>query len=204
MRDAWYADKRDLVKWAGITHLCSIEMIKNIVYVAYYRRNEWSTLLFDGADITLEQQVLNHFRNLRDIDRLAGRMGLNIKVIEREFDHATRMDYTQKVLDEIRTISQRKVVFLDPDVGIAVGRCKAQHVKPEEVTMFWRSLNPQDFLVLYQHRFRSSDWMERSRSQFAAACGVKTNRVKVWLAKQIAHDLVLAKDVVCFFIRKVV
>lgn len=202
MRDRFYGDKRDLVKWAGIIHLCSIEGIKKIVYVAYYRKDAWPRLRFDGADITLPQQVINHFRDIEDINRLADRVDLDIRVIKREFDHGTRVGYTMEVCREVKMVDQRKVVFLDPDVGIALRRCKAEHVKPDEITMIWQSLNPQDFLVFYQHNFRSSDWVELCRNRLAAACGVKIERVRMWSAEQ--KNSALANDVVFFFLEKVV
>jgi len=39
MRDKWYADKRDLVKWGGIMHLLNDESrgIKKVFQIAYYR-----------------------------------------------------------------------------------------------------------------------------------------------------------------------
>ena len=48
MRDKWYADKRDLVKWDGILHLCKEKQIKNILYVVYYRETEFPMIEFDG------------------------------------------------------------------------------------------------------------------------------------------------------------
>lgn len=94
-------------------------------------------------------------------------------------------------------MKEQKIVFLDPDVGLAPNRGKAEHVKPDEIMMIWQSLNPQDFLVFYQHRFRSRDWVEICRNQLAVACGVETNRVRTWTAEKV-------KDVIFFFIEKLV
>ena len=197
MKDIWYADKRDIVKWGGIVYLCSKKGIKNVVQIAYYRRQQWLKLVFDKANVNLPEQVIKHFRDIEDINRLALSMSLTIKVIKKEFSHNTRTSYHRHVCEVISAMKEQKIVFLDPDVGLAPNRCKAEHVKPDEITMIWQSLNPQDFLVFYQHRFRSRDWVEIRRNQLAAACGVETKRVRTWSAEQI-------KDVVFFFIEKLV
>lgn len=198
MKDKWYADKRDIVKWGGIAYLCSKKGIKNIVQIAYYRREQWPKLVFDKANIDLPEQVIKHFRDIEDINRLALSTSLKIKVIKKEFSHNNRTSYHRHVCKVISAMKEQKLVFLDPDVGLAPNEGKAEHVKPDEITMIWQSLSPPDVLVFYQHRFRSRDWVEIRRKQLAAACGVQTNRVRTWSAEQIA------KDVVFFFIEKLV
>jgi len=198
MKDIWYADKRDIVKWSGIVYLCSEQGVKNVLQIAYYRRQQWPKLIFDKADINLPKQVIKHFRDIEDINRLALSMGLTIEVVKKEFSHNTRTSYHRHVCEVISAMKEQKIVFLDPDVGLAPNRGEAKHVRPAEITMIWQSLNPQDFLVLYQHRFRSHDWVEIRGNQLAMACGVGANRVGMWSAEQIA------KDVVFFFIEKVV
>ena len=198
MKDVWYADDRDIVKWGGLVYLCLEKRIKNVVQVAYYRRQPWQKLLFDKAEIDLPGQVIKHFRrDIEDIKRLAHRTGLTIEVIKKEFSHGIRMDYHRYVCKEIDRIKGPKVVFLDPDVGLAPNKGTAGHVKPDEVSMIWQSLNPEDFLVFYQHRFRDRSWVEIRRKQLAEACGVEIGQIRTWSAEKIA------KDVVLFFIEKV-
>jgi len=198
MKDIWYADKRDIVKWGGLVYLCSKRGIKNVVQIAYYRRQQWPKLVFNKANIDLPEQVIRHFRDIDDINRLAQRTGLTVKVIKKEFSQDTRMAYHRHVCKEINIMKEQKVVFLDPDVGLAPNKGKAEHVKLDEITMIWQSLNPQDFLVFYQHRSRSSDWIEIRRNQLAMACGVEPDQVGMWSTGQIANDVVF------FFIEKVV
>ena len=80
-----------MVSFVGAGHL-SIEGIKNIVYIAYYRKDAWPRLRFDGADISLQQQVINHFRDIEDINHLVNRVDLNIRVIKREFGWRQRYE----------------------------------------------------------------------------------------------------------------
>jgi len=202
MKDIWYADKRDVLKWSGVVHLCSKEEIRSILWVPYYRKQEWPELVFDKVNIILPEQVIKHFRDIEDIARLAHSTGLIIEVIKQEFSHDTRTSYHRDVCEKIKRMNEQKIVFLDPDVGLAPTMVKAEHVKPSEIVEIWQSLKPRDFLVFYQHRFRSRDWMERRKKQLAQACGVEANQVKAWLASERGKDAVIAKDVVCFFIKK--
>ena len=196
MKDVWYADDRDIVKWGGLVHLCSEKGIKNVVQVAYYRKYQWQKLLFDEAQIDLPEQVIKHFRDIEDIKRFAYPTGLNIEVIKKDFSHGTRMDYHRDVCKRIDSLKGPKIVFLDPDVGLAPNKGTARHVKPDEVSRIWESLNPQDFLVFYQHRFRDTNWVGIRRKQLAEACGVEIGQIRTWSAQKIA------KDVVFFFIEK--
>ena len=202
MKDIWYADKRDILKWSGLVHLCSKEKIGCILWVPYYRKQEWPELVFDKAHISPPEQVTKHFRDIEDIARLAQSTGLIIEVIRREFSHDIRTSYHRDVCEKIRRMNGQKIVFLDPDVGLAPTMVKAEHVKPSEITELWRLLKPRDFLVFYQHRFRTRDWVEKRRKQLAEACGVEANQVKAWSASQASKDVVMARDAVFFFIEK--
>ena len=71
MKDIWYVDRRDLVKWGGIVYLCSKKGIKNVVQVAYFRRQQWPKLLLNDANVSLPKQVIHHFRDIEDINRFA-------------------------------------------------------------------------------------------------------------------------------------
>lgn len=203
MRDIWYADNRDILKWSGIVHLCSKKGIKGILWVPYYRKQQqWPELVFDKADISPPEKVIKHFRDIEDIHRLALTTGLNIKVIKEEFSHDARTGYHRHVCKMIRQMNEQKIVFLDPDVGLAPTKAKTEHVKHDEIRVIWRLLKPRNFLAFYQHRFRSRDGVEIRRKQLAEVCEVKESQVRTWLAKQGVKDLAMAKDVVFFFIEK--
>jgi len=200
MKDIYYADKRDIVKWGGIVYLCSKTGIKNVLQVAYYRRDKWPKLSFEKETIDLPEEVKKHFRDIKDISRLARRLSLKIKVISKEFKPETRTSYHRRLCKLTSAIKARKIVFLDPDVGLASNIAKAQHVKPDEINMIWETLSSRDFLVFYQHRFRFSNWVEKRRNQLAEACKVEIDRVRSWAAQPKAKQL--PEDVVFFFIEK--
>src|SRR3990170_4422254 len=86
MRDRWYGDDRDLLKWATLIHLAHANRIGTILQVAMYRQNEAPQLLKDGKPITFPPAVQSHFpRHLDDISRLAREARVTIEVFKQPF-----------------------------------------------------------------------------------------------------------------------
>jgi len=40
MKDTWYGDRRDLVKWGTLVHLARSEQIMTVIQVAFLRKGE--------------------------------------------------------------------------------------------------------------------------------------------------------------------
>lgn len=200
MRNQWYADKSDLVKWGGIIHLCNKTKITNVMQVAYFREcSKKSQLYFEKEDIPIPDKVIEHFRDIEDIKRLSKKVRLNIDVIKKPFNQKGREDYNKFICQRIQKQPQPKIVFLDPDTGLAPQKAKEKHVKPDEVLSIWCSLKPGDYLVFYQHNTHKSNWRKLQKVEFAKACKVKESIVNEWRASENAKDL--AQDVVFFSVR---
>jgi hypothetical protein len=191
MRDKWYADKRDLVKWGGIMHLLNENLgIKKVIQVAYYRKDNWPKINFNGSEIQIPQEVLKHFRDIKLIKSLDTR----IEVFDQIFEHNARQQYTDDVCKMLSKIQDKKIVFLDPDTGLEPRECGggAEHIKRKEVKQIFGSLNSGDFLVFYQHKFRSSKWDEIRLSELAKACDISRSKIKTWKANEIANDVIFS------------
>ena len=178
-----------MVKWGGLIALSQGANITTIVQVAYYRQAELPKLKFDGKSLAFPEQVRNHFRNIENITQLGKTTGIGIEVFKKPFTHDSRVDYHKILLRKIKAIKKQKIVFLDPDNGLAPGNCKDEHVKSEEVTDVWQVLSSGDYLVFYQHLFRKADWAEINRKKLAEACSIKLNQVHTW-SSELAHDVV--------------
>ena len=50
MRDIWYADNRDLIKWGALFHLARVFEAVRILQVAYYRASEFGRLSHHGQE----------------------------------------------------------------------------------------------------------------------------------------------------------
>lgn len=190
MQTQWYGDKRDLVKWGTLIHLCRENALKTVIQVPFLPKDNGCNqqLSVDGKSVQFPVEVWRHFRDLRHVEKLGLSTGLRITVLPLEFNHQGRAGYLAQVCESLgRMNGKPKVVFLDPDTGIEPETAGAKHVKLQELQEFWRCLQPGDWLVLYQHALRQNGWEKYQRDRFQKACGVP--RVKTYHCKEIASDV---------------
>jgi len=189
MQAIWYGDRRDRVKWGGLIHLAEQNKVVNIVQVAYYREGAHPILNCDDGNFPLPEAVWKHFSNLRNILSLGQATGINIKVIDRLFRPNYRREYIASVVDELRIIGSPKIVFLDPDTGIAPKAPKAGHVTGEDLREVWTVLQTNDILVVYQHAAHSQNWLDEPTTKLRQACNNAT--VRKITSSEVANDVAL-------------
>ena len=183
------------MKWATLLHLARHHDARCIFHVAFLQPGpDWrkAKLASGSRRWPIGPEIWEHFP--RDVARsrdLAVMTGIPIRILNAPFQDARRADYVARTTRQIGDGgAERKIVFLDPDNGIAPRHANGRHVTAAEVTEFWNILQPHDWLVLYQHRQRHAHWMKRTRAQFAAACGSEVQRVETYACREIAHDVV--------------
>ena len=137
MQGLWYGDRRDRVKWGALIHLAKTKGIHYIVQVAYFRHGAEPILQTEEGEVPLPFEVWNHFSDLRHIERLGEATGLEIIVLDQTFDPAKRPDYIGKIIHKVNAIKSRKIVFLDPDTGIAPSKWKAEHITTNDLQKIW-------------------------------------------------------------------
>ena len=87
MRNQWYGDERDLVKWGTLLHLAKMKNAGRIVQVAYFRPDKKEYALYSkNGSFQIDPAILNHFRDLDDIQRLSESSGVEIDVFKDPFD----------------------------------------------------------------------------------------------------------------------
>ena len=195
MRDQWYGDNRDLVKWGALTHIARRDRISTILQVALYRPNDDFPLLNSSKGlIEIPGEVFRHFRNLDNIHRLSKTTGTRIEVFKAPF--RDRSAYFEKVRRRIESLNEDSlVVFLDPDTGVAPNVAGPEHVTADEVRSVFDVMKPGDVLACYQHARRQKGWRGDRRRAFTRALGVASQEVEVFESE-------LAKDVVLFSVTK--
>jgi len=170
MRGIWYGDRRDRLKWGGLVHLARKYGIKSIVQVAYLRWDTPVSISSGTEESQIDELVWDHFSDVRQVERLGERLGIAIRVIDRTFEANKRAEYVQHAIAEIERSSGPRIVALDPDTGIAPSRPKPEHVSVTDLVAFWEALERGDILVVYQHAWRSKDWLEKAKSRLAEVC----------------------------------
>lgn len=190
MRERWYGDPRDLIKWATLVHAAGGAGIRTIAQIGFVAGTDGRPTISSGSDeCSIQDAVWRHFRNLQDIKRLSSETGLLIEVFDRPFVHRSRRQYVSEALRCVSGIRGRKLVFLDPDTGLAIAARGPRHVSGPEVAQFWAALRPHDQLVLYQHAWRKSDWVNQARQRFGNAISFAAD-VRVYRSTRAGRDVV--------------
>lgn len=195
MRDIWYADNRDLVKWGVLLRLAAIFEAVRIIHLAFYRPSEFGKLLIDGREHDIPEEVIAHFRNLRTI----GSIGSKVRVTVFDPVFKDRAAHQQAILALLPAFGQERcIIFLDPDTGLEPRTPSLDHVLAPEVRAIWDKMKSGDVFAFYQHQTNRSGqpWVEPKRGQLAEALGIPIQALK------IASGVGIAQDVVFFYTQK--
>jgi hypothetical protein len=196
MRDQWYGDNRDLVKWGVLLELVRRHRVRHVLQILYYRSNTWGQMEIDGEQVELPAAVTQHFRNTKSVSAI--QCSVPVDVVSEPFEN--RSHYLQIVLQRIQSrVHSPGIVFLDPDTGLEPpGVPGLQHVLDHEARKIWEVLSPGDVMVFYQHQTNrnGTPWIEPKKTQFERALGVQEGSAK------LAYALGIARDVAFFFMIK--
>lgn len=94
MRHLYYADNRDLVKWAVLLQIAHTHDLRSIIQVPYLRVGKQHRFMFGDVQIPIQKEVWDFFRDIRQIVRLGEQCGVPIEVITETFGHKNRRDYS--------------------------------------------------------------------------------------------------------------
>jgi len=191
MRDIWYGDNRDLVKWAILCHLAEDFNASRILQILFYRSDCYKQVIIDGEKRDIPKAVIQHFRNVQKIRLLESK--IPIEVFAKEFKDGGRQDYLQEVTRWLRNFPKEKlIVFLDPDTGLQPRKVGLEHVSEEEANKIWDALKPGDVFVFYQHQTNRSgkDWIGPKGKQLANAMNLGEDKLKLARGPEIARDVI--------------
>lgn len=111
MRDKWYSDNRDLIKWSVLLLLARRINADRVIQIALLNESEFGDIEIDGEQHQIPQEVLSNFRDIGNITALSRRP--RISVFDCSF--RDRNCYVRGALEFLASFSQERcVVFLDP------------------------------------------------------------------------------------------
>lgn len=148
MREIWYGDKPDIVKWAAVKEIADRAGTKKVLQVLFYRPDLLSVESATGnrravAKRRIPCQVYRHVgKSLTRAIDLGNDLGLDVALIDDVFDTARRSEYIQAVVGCIMSF-RKLVVLLDPDTGIEAQRPDRGHVTRREIGIIWSSMRSQ-------------------------------------------------------------
>ena len=190
MKDVWYGDNRDLVKWSVLFRIAERYQTQRIVQIAYYRPSDFAKIVIDDREFDLPSEVTAHFRNIRNIEQIGWSTPVTV------FDRVLldRAEYLNEVVRFVSSFDrERCLVFVDPDTGLQPeSRPGPQHVLESEARTIWDCLKPGDVFVFYQHQTnrRGRQWIDDKKCQLERALGVRYGSLKIAQGQKIARDVV--------------
>lgn len=190
MRDIWYGDKRDVVKWGVLLELARKYRCRQILQVLYFRADQRAPKLQIGEElVNLPVEVLKHFR---DVNAITGmKCEPEVRLVLHEYHHFG--GYLRELTAEIGKLGpDAAIVFLDPDTGLEPrSGGNFRHVRTCDLERIWNLLRSGDLLVLYQHRGRTEEkkWFEPNKTRFAEAIRIPSQQIGCAYAPEIAVDV---------------
>jgi len=191
MRPEWYADNRDLIKWAVLLRIADEFKAKIILQIVYLRKSDFGAINLDGINKNIPDDVIAHFRNINSIKKINHKF--NIIVYDEHFENRKiYLDNVIKLLSGYK--KQRCLVFLDPDTGLEPLKTKHNmgHVLEDELREIWEEIKSEDVLVFYQHKTNMSNkpWIEQKKNQLAKAIKQPLSLVKIAKGNKVGRDVV--------------
>ena len=200
MRNKYYADNLDLIKWSVLIRLAEQYKLSRIIQVAYLRPSTFNMIDIAGQKPEPPPpQVLAHFRDIRNVAAL--HTDIPISVFDLMFDDRTTYHEALSLYLEAFKAKPR-LVFLDPDTGLQPARrFDFKHVLCAEAHAIWSQLNKNEVFAFYQHKttMAGKPWIEKKRTQLEKAIKVGKGEVLVGQMARIRND---DNDVVIFFVVK--
>lgn len=178
MRDQWFGDEGDFVKYALLRKICGITAndgreTLSLGVVWYLQKTKRTDYL--NPDRRYEEQDQDLFWTLRDWIRDEGRQGVSLIQTSFLFPDDTvwfrdevpspnKTDEREQWLRRAQAkVTERRVVFLDPDKGLQPEDPSGEHVLFDELEAFC-GLEGQPTVVVYQHS-RRQKWENQVKEQ---------------------------------------
>ena len=166
MQDQWFGDEGDFVKFRLLRHLCGItakDGPRLSLGVVWYKREPKNLAYLEpgGGGEGYEAEDGDLFRSLRGWMRDERSRGVSL--MEGSFlfpadtvwfsDAVPASGREKWLLRASAAVNGRRVVFLDPDTGMAPKKGTGKHVLWDELTTFCTA-EPEPTVIVYQHSRR--------------------------------------------------
>ena len=201
MKDIWFSDSRDIVKWGVLAHLAKPPHKTLAVQLAFYRQekpSQYKLRHLTGSTtqnhIEFPELVLRAFE--RRIDQIKEKtLGINLELYDAPFkgQYSGGSTYRDRYITTFlnwltATRKERTVVLLaDPDTGLEPTKKGPEYIKETELQRLFEGLKDGDWLVLYQHAPRKTEWIEDHRGRLSRL--LAGHAVEVFDCPEVAEDV---------------
>ena len=81
MKDKWYGDNGDLVKWSALLHLADRYGAARVLQIAYYRPSSWGRIKVGDDEVVIRPEVLAHFKDVRSAGAIRSRAKIAVRTL---------------------------------------------------------------------------------------------------------------------------
>lgn len=179
MNYSYWANAPDLMKWDILSYLASGDK-RVIFYVPMLTpaRKKEIDLKYLTYELGTKNESLSNFLKARFPDPnsqpseiadyfLGANIRFNIFGDVEWFTDESRRDYFARAIKSIHSHSDKKLVFVDPDVGADIGIVrrfrskKDMYLKGDELQLMKSSISENDYIVYFQHTGNSKYSFEK-------------------------------------------
>ncbi|MBX2961946.1 MAG: hypothetical protein KF687_05490 [Cyclobacteriaceae bacterium] len=179
MNYSYWANAPDLMKWDILSYLASGDK-REIFYVPMLTltRKKEIDLKYLTYELGTKNESLTNFLKARFSDPnsqpseiadyfLGANIRFNIFGDVEWFTDESRGDYFARAIKSIHSYSDKKLVFVDPDVGADIGIVrrfrskKDMYLKGDELQLMKSSISENDYIVYFQHTGNSKYSFEK-------------------------------------------
>ena len=184
MKNQYFGDNRDLFKYDLIYQIVKAGLVDSVTFIPMLmapdntghgrqtNRNQARVGARNKALMRfLDKCVAEGKRDVRQLESFFGRYGIKVEIYEDDFSHQHRREYFTRVGGELVAGS---LIFVDPDVGLEVGRPGEKHVLYSEVKDMYEGMDEHSILMIYQHFPRENhlEYLHRRVAELAEKiCG---------------------------------
>jgi hypothetical protein len=166
MKDEWFSDHLDLIKWAIVHRLAASHGLQHVAHIAFFSPSKTPSIHIDVDDHPVNDVVWRYFRDWKRMEQQS--LGdLRVRIFDQTWHGTARSDYVKSASCWLKQQKDARLVLLDPDTGLApTSGGDHRHLRPSEVNDIWLALKTGDILAIYQHAPRGKNqWMQTQLSE---------------------------------------
>jgi hypothetical protein len=191
MRNQFYADKRDVVKWRLVTEIAGK---RGIVWAVMMRPDSTGKDKTHGRlyqrvnsecaiEAFFEAERSRATKDLRRTSLLMEQLKMRLVCFADPYpqhDTCGQLDYFQQIVTWLkeRPPEQRDLVFCDPDTGLD-DKLDGKYLQWVHARELWRGLRKGDGLVVYQHCTQQVGWDKEKQKRLSQTLGVPVKAATV-------------------------
>ncbi len=161
MKNQYFGDNKDLFTYDLVLQILQAGLVEHFTFIPMLTSNDGTghgeKCNRDKARAGIQNKELASFldecvngnkRDIRQLERFFGEYAIEMTIYGKGFSHRQRQKYFEQIGDELLL---KSLVFIDPDIGLEVGRSGEKHILYAEVKDLYERMDESSMLMIYQY-----------------------------------------------------